>query len=100
VRNEDRGETEKYEAQNKQGFETTMRKIPNPRGAIDRQAAVEMLDTLAQQLLIELAKAARKIAGDDEILHDIALGELLSVFDKAAASVLLIRSQCTETFSN
>ena len=67
--------------------------IPNPHGAINRQAAVEMLDEMAGQLLIELAKAARKISDGDELLHDLALGELLGVWDRAAASVLLMRSR-------
>ena len=75
-------------------------KVPNPHGAINRQADVEMLDQMAQELLIELAKAARKIAGEDDILHDIALGELLGVRDRAAASVLLMRSRINETVAN
>ena len=77
-----------------------MTNIPNPHGTIDRQAAAEMLDQIAQELLIEIAKAARKIAGDDDILHDIALGELLGVRDRAAASVLLMRSKINETVAN
>ena len=56
-----------------------------------------MLDQMAGQLLIELAKAARKIAGEDELLHDLALGELLGVWDRAAASVLLMRSKVNLT---
>jgi hypothetical protein len=71
--------------------------VPNPHGEIDRQSCVEMLDQMAGQLLIELAKAARKIAGEDELLHDLALGELLGVWDRAAASVLLMRSKVNLT---
>ena len=52
----------------------------------------QLSDGFSRELLIQLAKAARRIAGEDEGLHDVVLAELMAAFDRFTERCLDARS--------